>query len=409
LPGRADRAVRILHILDHSIPLQSGYTFRTLSILKAQRQLGWTTFHLTSPKQGISCALEETIDDWHFFRTPSRQARIRLPGLAQFRLIEETTRRVEEVARRVNPQVLHAHSPVLNVIPALRVGRRLNLPVVYEVRAFWEDAAVDHGTAREGGLRYRLSRALETYALHRVDAVTTICEGLRSDIVARGIAPDKVTVIPNAVDLEIFRAGEPVDRVLKGRLGLKDALVAGFVGSFYAYEGLDLLIAALPLVLRRAPQVRLLLVGGGPCEETLRQQARNLGVADKVIFTGRIPHGDVARYYGLVDVLVYPRHSMRLTELVTPLKPLEAMAQGKPVIASDVGGHREMIVGGETGLLFKAADRAALAEAIVAVTSDSQHRSRMVEAARNYVKSQRTWKLSVGRYQGVYEAVIRGE
>jgi PEP-CTERM/exosortase A-associated glycosyltransferase len=409
LPGRADRAVRILHILDHSIPLQSGYTFRTLSILKAQRQLGWTTFHLTSPKQGSSCALEETIDDWHFFRTPSRQARIRLPGLAQFRLIEETTRRLEEVARRVNPQVLHAHSPVLNVIPALRVGRRLNLPVVYEVRAFWEDAAVDHGTAREGGLRYRLSRALETYALHRADAVTTICEGLRSDIVARGIAADKVTVIPNAVDVETFRAGEPVDRVLKGRLGLKDALVAGFVGSFYAYEGLDLLISALPLVLRRAPQVRLLLVGGGPCEETLRQQARNLGVADKVIFTGRIPHGDVARYYGLVDVLVYPRHSMRLTELVTPLKPLEAMAQGKPVIASDVGGHREMIVGGETGLLFKAADRAALAEAIVAATSDSQHRSRMVEAARNYVKSQRTWKLSVGRYQGVYEAVIRGE
>src|SRR6185295_9277240 len=172
--------MRILHILDHSIPLQSGYAFRTLSILKEQRALGWETFHLTGPKQGEGSAPEEMVDGWQFYRTPSAGGLLEgVPGLAQVDLMGELAYRIEQVAKRVRPHLLHAHSPVLNSIPALRVGRRLGIPVVYEVRAFWEDAAVDHGTVREGGLRYYLSRALETWALKHVDAVTTICEGLR--------------------------------------------------------------------------------------------------------------------------------------------------------------------------------------------------------------------------------------
>jgi len=258
---------------------------------------------------------------------------------------------------------------VLNAIPALRVGKRLGIPVVYEVRAFWEDAAVDHGTTREGSLRYRLTRRLETHALRRAAHVFTICEGLRSDIVARGIPPEKVTVIPNAVDVSSFELGGEPDAGLRRQLGLDNCAVVGFIGSFYAYEGLDLLLDALPGMLAVLPDVRVLLVGGGPQEEALKAQARRLGIADKVVFTGRVPHAEVQRYYDLIDVLAYPRHSMRLTELVTPLKPLEAMAQGRLLVASDVGGHKELIRHGETGLLFRAGDAASLADTLLQVVA----------------------------------------
>src|SRR3954468_1456045 len=195
-------SLRVLHVLDHSIPLQSGYTFRTLAILREQRALGWETFHLTSPKQGAASVLEEKIEGLSFCRTPfSPGAAGRFRALREIALMRATAKRVQDVAKTVRPHVLHAHSPVLNAIPALWVGRRLNIPVVYEVRAFWEDAGVDHGTMREWGLRYRLSRALESYALRRVAHVTTICEGLKRDIVARGVPKERVTVIPNAVDI----------------------------------------------------------------------------------------------------------------------------------------------------------------------------------------------------------------
>ena len=396
--------MRILHILDHSIPLHSGYTFRSAAILREQHALGWETFHLTSPKQVHCAVLEEDVDGLHFYRTPKPSgAMSKLPLLNQVADIDALTRRLDAVTAQVQPDILHAHSPLLDAIPALWVGRRRNIPVVYEVRAFWEDAAVDHGTTTEGSARYRLTRALETYVFKHVDAVTCICEGLRLDIVARGVDAGKVTVIPNAVDVEKFTFGAIPDAQLKAQLGLTDARVLGFLGSFYAYEGLDLLIQALPRMLARAPDVRLLLVGGGPQEANLKQQAQALGVADKVLFTGRVPHDQVNRYYDLVDVLVYPRHSMRLTELVTPLKPLEAMAQGRVFVASDVGGHKELIRDGETGVLFKAGDPQSLADKVLALLNAPERWPALKTAGRRFVETERNWQVSVARYQPVYE------
>ena len=398
--------MRILHVLDHSIPLHSGYTFRTLAILREQRKLGWETAHLTGPKQ-LDCNLaEEDVDGWHFYRTPAANGALTgIAGLGEIEMMGELTHRLEEVVKRVRPHILHAHSPVLNAIPALRVGRRHNIPVVYEVRAFWEDAAVDHGTSRAGGLRYRLTKMAETYALKRVQAVTTICEGLRSDIVGRGIAATKVTVIPNAVDIEKFAAGGQADSGLKQQLGLEGAQVLGFIGSFYGYEGLELLLTALPRMLARNSKARLLLTGGGPQEARLKALAQELGVADKVVFTGRVPHDQVQRYYDLVDVLVYPRLSMRLTELVTPLKPLEAMAQGRLMVASDVGGHRELIRDNETGVLFKAGDPDALADKVLALLATPERWPALRAAARQFVETERNWAVSVGRYRNVYQAL----
>ena len=143
-------SLRILHVLDHSIPLHSGYTFRTLSILREQRKLGWETFHLTSPKHAAPYVSEETVDGWIFFRTPPAPPSVKLPGLGEVALMKQIEHRLLEVAQKVKPDLLHAHSPVLNAIPALRVGKQLGIPVVYEVRAFWEDAAVDHHSDVQG-------------------------------------------------------------------------------------------------------------------------------------------------------------------------------------------------------------------------------------------------------------------
>jgi PEP-CTERM/exosortase A-associated glycosyltransferase len=396
-------SLRILHVLDHSIPLHSGYTFRTLSILREQRKLGWETFHITSPKQ-IDCdVLEEDVDGWHFYRTPAVTGQLNaLPVLAQWLLMKKLEYRLQQVAEQVRPDMLHAHSPVLNAWPALRVGKRLGIPVVYEVRAFWEDAAVDHGSTTEGSLRYRLTHWLETWALRSAQHVFTICEGLRSDIVARGISATKVTVIPNAVDIESFEPGGQPDAALKARLGLQGAIVIGFIGSFYAYEGLDLLLDALPGILIQRPEVRVLLVGGGPQDAALKSQAQRLGLADKVVFTGRVPHEQVQRYYDLVDVLAYPRRSMRLTELVTPLKPLEAMAQGRLLVASDVGGHKELIHHGETGMLFKAGSREAFAQTVVDLLGSQDRWPAMRKVGRRFVEEDRNWTASVANYQNVY-------
>lgn len=399
--------LRVLHVLDHSIPLHSGYTFRTAAILREQRRLGWQTFHLTSPKHTAPGPAEETVDGLTFFRTPApAQPSLPVPGLAEVAQMKATQARLLQVAQQVQPHIIHAHSPVLNAMPALRVGRQLGIPVVYEVRAFWEDAAVDHGTTQQGSMRYRLTRRLETHALAQARHVFTICEGLRGDIVARGIPAVKVTVIPNAVDIDSFEPGGEADAALKARLGLQGATVVGFIGSFYAYEGLDLLLAALPALLAARADVRVLLVGGGPQAAALKAQAAALGVADQVVFTGRVPHQEVQRYYDLVDVLAYPRHSMRLTELVTPLKPLEAMAQGRLLVASNVGGHRELIRDGETGVLFQAGSAQALAQAVLDLLARRDDWPRVRAAGRRFVETERNWAASVARYREPYESLL---
>jgi PEP-CTERM/exosortase A-associated glycosyltransferase len=214
-----------------------------------------------------------------------------------------------------------------------------------------------------------------------------------------------VTVIPNAVDAGHFTTGRVADPALREALGLRDATVVGFAGSFFAYEGLDLLIEAAARLLPRHPRLRVLLVGGGPHEPALRALAARRGIAERVVFTGRVPHAQVQRYYDLIDVLAYPRRRMRLTELVTPLKPLEAMAQGRMLVASDVGGHRELVRDGNTGWLFAADDADALAAAIERVLAARGQWGDVAANARRFVETERTWTRSVARYAGVYAAI----
>lgn len=402
---------RILHVLDHGLPLQSGYTFRTRAILKAQEAAGLEVAALTGQRhyaapdaaatdeQGAECA-----DGLRFWRTPGRADG--MPVWREWREVHALAERIEQVAKIWRPAVLHAHSPALCGMAALRAARRLGLPLVYEIRAFWEDAAVGNGTGQAGSWRYWLTRQLENRVVAGADAIVTICEGLKTDLVARGVAPDRVTIMPNGVDMRVFGTPCPRDAALAQRLGLGTGPVIGFLGSFYPYEGLDDLIAAMPAIVAAHPDARLLLVGGGPAEPALRAQAAASPAADAIRFVGRVPHHEVERYYALVDVVCYPRKAMRLTDLVTPLKPLEAMAQGKLVAASAVGGHRELIAQGRTGTLFAPDDPAALAAAMADLLTDRSNWDSRRAVARAFVAQAHDWEINVRRYLPVYQRVI---
>ena len=398
--------MKILHILDHSLPIHSGYTFRTRAILKSQIAMGWEVRGVTGPRYNAPTPDPDEEEGLVFQRTPPI-ASAPMP-IGELREVRALARRATEVARQWRPDILHAHSPALNGLAGLWVSRALGIPLLYEIRAFWEDAAVGNGTGREGSLAYRLTRALETYVVRRAARVGVICEGLRNDLVKRGIPAEKIMVSPNGVDLELFGDPPPPDSALAADLDLADADVIGFIGSFYDYEGLDDLIAAMPMIVARRPKAALMLVGGGPMEAMLRAQASQSSAASRIRFIGRVPHTEVERYYSLIDVLAYPRKSMRLTDLVTPLKPLEAMAQRRMVAASDVGGHRELIEDGVTGTLFRADDPASIADALVALLDDRSGWARRLDVARAFVERERNWGVNVARYAPVYEEMLRG-
>ncbi len=399
--------MKILHILDHSIPLHSGYTFRTLAILQEQRKLGWETCHVTSAKHTVTTESSEDVDGFTFYRSKKPVGLIaKIPVLNQLAIVQSLSKRLGEIIPELKPDILHAHSPALNGIAAIKAAQKYNIPLVYECRAFWEDAAVDHGTTTENSLRYSVTKWLETYVFKNASAITTICEGLRNDIISRGISSEKITVIPNAVNIEKFTYGVKPNQELRTKLNLQDKIVLGFIGSFYAYEGLPLLLEALPKIIEKQPQTRLLLVGGGSQEAFIKQKTIELGLENYVIFTGRVPHHLVQDYYNQVDIFVYPRLPMRLTELVTPLKPLEAMAQGRLVVASDVGGHKELIRDNETGRLFKANDAVDLAQTVLDLLNQQNHWDKLREAGRLYVEQERNWTKSVGYYQNVYAKLM---
>jgi PEP-CTERM/exosortase A-associated glycosyltransferase len=393
--------MKVLHVLDHSLPIGSGYSYRSRSIVTFQQRMGLEPVVVTSPKQGTKSDGRELVDGIRHYRTARSGGR--LPFVRELRLMVRLAARMAQVARAEGAEIIHAHSPSLNGLPALWVGRRLGLPVVYEVRTFWEDAAVNNGTFSERSLRYRVSRALETMVLRRAHRVVAICEGIRWEVASRGIPQGRIALVPNGVDPEWLEPrARPSDLV--AQLGLGAGPIFGYIGSFSRYEGLPFLIRAMPEILARFPGARLLLVGGGRDEETIRAAARRLGPA--VVMIGRVPQERVRDFYALLDVLVLPRRRIRLTELVTPLKPLEAMAMGIPVLASDIGGHAELVSDGETGLLFKAESRESLVEQAGRLAGDPNLRAQLSAAGRRWVEAERSWERIVARYGSIYRGGV---
>lgn len=364
---------------------------------------------LTSPKHEESLkgsmAKYEEIAGICYYRTGMISNNI-FPFEKEISLIIFLARRIQEVIKLEKPDILHAHSPILNAIPALWVGRKLGLPVVYEIRAFWEDAAVDHGTYSEGSLKYKVVRSIETLVCRKADHVGVICQGLKDDLITRGIPSEKITIIYNGINAEDFKPCEPDGNFIEN-FSLKGKKVIGFIGSFYRYEGIDLLIDAFAQISAAIPDAVLLLVGGGEMEQELKEQIQRLKLSEKVTMTGRVPQDRIAGVYTLIDILVYPRYSMRLTELVTPLKPLEAMAMSKVLVASDVGGHREIIHNNETGILFPAGNVHALARLLEHLLINDNLCKALGKQGNIWVKEKHTWDKTTALYTEIYAKALK--
>ncbi len=405
--------MRILHVLDHYLPYHSGYTFRSGNILAQQRAMGWDPVVLTSPKQEYPDGSGPEKPDWlevhraELARGAARDIINRTPFVGQTALMGDLRRAITRTLGEIGDvHLVHAHSPALNGTPSIKVRDAGGPPVVYEVRALWEDAAVDLGTTTPGSLRYRATAALETRLLRRADQVVVLCESLRREFIGRGIEADKITVVGNGVDPEKFTPIDP-DPALQERLGLGAGPVIGYVGSFYAYEGLPLLVDAVAPILSDRPDVQLLLVGGGPDEDAIRARVEASGVADQIVMPGRVPHEAVPDHYVVTDLLVYPRLRNRLTELTTPLKPLEAMALGRAVLGSDVGGIKELLdPAGDGAASFVAGERDALTRAIRELVDAPERRAEMAARGREYVLRERSWEVQLGRYRDVYARAL---
>ena len=400
--------MKVLHVLDHSVPLFSGYSFRSQSILTGQVALGLKPVVLTSPKHGSQHDDVEEIEGIRYYRTKVLKERL-LGGLSFFkegRLISRLAARIRKVVKTEEVELIHSHSPSLNGLASLWVASRLRLPFLYEARAFWEDAAVNHGTFGEQSIRYRVSRSIETFLFGRADGVVTICEGMRADLIRRGVAPQRIQVVPNGVDIDWFQPRARQSDLVE-KFGLNGKPVFGFIGSFYRYEGLQFLLDTIPDLIKKLPGVKLILVGGGYEEASLREQAKSY--SDSVIFAGQIPHERIRDFYSVIDVFVCPRERIRLTELVTPLKPLEAMGMAKTVLASDVGGHLELIRHDKTGLLFCAGSKDDFLNQAVRAAGDSGLRTAIGGQARHYVESERAWPHIISRYINIYEDARRAK
>lgn len=400
--------MKVLHVLEYSRPNISGYSLRSDAIIRHQRKIGIATNQLTSQRYQEFKALEEDVDGVVYQRTEKSTSFLsKIPLINYILHINHLAKRIEKAVLADKPDVIQTHSPMFNALAAVKVGKKHNIPVTYEVRALWEDAAVDTGKTKEGSFKYRMIKAIEQSAFEKVDAVSCICEGLKADIIKRNILEHKIFVTPNAVDIENFQPSYQRDNELEQSLNLSGKKVVAFVGTFFKYEGLAYAIDAMETIAKTRDDIHLLLVGAGNEFENLKQQVAQAKLDKFVTFVGRVPFEQVSRYYSLADVMVFPRESIRLTELVTPLKPLESMAQFKPVIASDIGGHRELIVDGETGFLFPADNAAALASKIIEVIDNEILLKQISEQGLTFVREERNWLNTAKQYLPVYERLTK--
>ena len=399
--------MKVLHVLDTSVPDSAGYTTRGYYLVSHQKKIGIEPVVLTSERfKSKSIGMEEEIGGVKYYRSPKKESFIRkLPVISVKDEVATLYKRISEVARKEKIDIVHAHSPSLIGAACLKFCKKNKVPFIYEIRAFWEDAAVDRGAFEEGSFKYKLRRAHETTVVRNADEIIVICEGLKSDLMTRGIPEQKIHIVRNGVDCEQFKPLSP-NNSLKSKLSLDGKVVLGFIGSFFNFEGLQDLIIAMKEISSRNSNVVLLLVGAGQVDDYLRTLVSKNNLQENIIFTGRVPHEEVEDYYSIIDVLVYPRIKKRITDLVTPLKPLEAMAMGKPVLMSDVGGLKELADIDGVAEFYTAGNVSELAEKSLLLCENEKLRSELGEKSRNNVMNNWGWDKRASQDVKIYEKII---
>ncbi|MDE3721124.1 glycosyltransferase family 4 protein [Nocardiopsis sp. N85] len=408
--GPVDGAgVRVLHLVTNALPhTNAGYTQRTHRIAVAQREAGMDVHVVTR----VGHPLDKGSTD--------ARTLVRVDGVAYHRLLPWTApagpeeelavglRMASELVERLRPNVLHAASNHHNARLALALGERFGLPVVYEVRGFLEESWLSRDPSRSvDDAFYRAERKSETECMLAADLVVTLGEAMRADIEARGVPRERLLVVPNAVDASFL---EP----LPSGTGVREAwgigpeeFVVGTTTSCFGYEGLDTLLAAVAELRSRGESAHALIVGDGPELPALRALAEELGLTGVAHFPGRVPADRVREHHAAMDVFAVPRRDDRVCRVVTPLKPVEAMAGRLPVVASDLPALREIVEPGVTGELIPPGESAGLADALTKLAYSHEKREAYGLAGRSLVGKDRTWTGAVYRYDHAYRALIR--
>ena len=407
--------MKILHILYTSIPDHSGSSIRSRGVVTSQLELGLEPIVITSPFQKPVEVEKhkEVIDGVTHIRTyngnVSQQVSESGSGfikkLNKLFQVFEFRKQVYRAAKCLNVDVIHAHSVFFCGFAGLYAAKKLHVPCVYEVRSLWEERAAD----RDGGLLSKflsnLIRHVETYVMKKVDHVVVINEALKKDVLQRGVTKDKVSVVVNAVENMTLKKGEsfswPVNK--------QDKFVYAYIGSVSPIEGLDLLLDAWGEFYKPGMNCQLKIFGRGIFSGKLAEKII-AGDLQNIELSGPFLPEDVASIYAGVDVVINPRHKSKLTDTVTPLKPLEAMAFRKLILTSDVGGMNALVKNTVTGLQFKSGDIDDLVRLLKYVASESQEiLENIVVAGRNFVVSERTWTKNSRQYKDIYQGLINIE
>lgn len=398
---------RVLHLVTNALPYtQAGYTVRTHRIVTAQKALGLDPHVVTSwgwPMLQGHTDVEpyEEIDGIPYHRLLPGGGDV--PFEMRGRMIRgaaETT----ELVRRLRPQVLHAATDHRNGSVALAVRERTGRPFVYEVRGFLEETWASRDPKRVGSERHILQREREAFLMRSADAVVTLAETMAAEIVERGVPRERIYLAPNAVDDSLLTAEYDRD-AFRSAYGIgPDEIVVGSVSSIVAYEGFATLLDAAALLRDAGTPVRVLLVGDGTERPELLARAERLGL-DDALLPGRVGPEEALQAQAALDIFVCPREDLRVCRLVTPLKPVEAMALGKPVVLSDLPALAELIGTGGAGLLVPPGDPEALAKALAGLRDDPDRRAAMGEAGRAEVAAKRTWSRVAETYRDLYRSL----
>jgi len=380
----------VLSVLSQSLPHRSGgYATRTHGVLTALRSRGWDVAAITRlgfpyfrwPQDDPRIVpSEDVVDGVPYMRALDDRRRYPQHPLQAY--VDEFADHVEKAARERRAAVIHASSFFQTGLAAAIAARRLGLPFVYEMRGL-EDLM---RSAEERKHRWSpehdfLSKA-ELEVCAAADAVLVITAALREEMIRRGVDGAKISVLPNGVHAADFDP-RPRDEELAAELGVQGKPVIGYAGSMVPYEGLDILIDAVSILRgSRGDDFAVLLVGDGSAKSRVERRCADLELGDLVTFTGRVPHDTVPRYLSLFDITPFPRKRLEVCELISPMKPYEAMANGRAVAVSDVAALTEIVQDDATGLVFRADDAQSLAETLGRLLDDPDLRARLGAAAR---------------------------
>ncbi|MGN7248706.1 glycosyltransferase family 4 protein [Janibacter anophelis] len=412
-PAERDRSrTRVLHLLKIGMPhRQSGYSMRSMYTISGQAHAGLDPVAVTAldfPRSiGVEdVAAEDVVGGVRYRHLLRDEIPAKEPWDAYLNAYATA---LAPVVAEEDPDLIHVHSGHRGTeaaLVALAVGRALDIPVVYEVRGFFEALWTKDTEWAEQAEVYERRRAAEAHCLREAAAVVTLSESMKDDIVARDVDPDHVHVVPNGVDPEAF---VPVarDEALAERLGLTGRFVFGYVSNLdHRREGQELLVDAALELRRRGVDATALIVGDGSRRELLEAHAAERGAGDAVHFTGRIPHDEVSQYYAQLDVFVIPRINERAARLVTPLKPFEAMALGLPLVVSDLPALQEITGNGDRGRTFVTGDASSLADVLEELATSADARQELAAKGRDWVLGHRTWAHNDDRYARIYESVL---